>query len=359
MKSMRLDNFGHALQLSASREFPRLDPGSVLVKVETAGVCHSDIHLIDGSYDLGDGRKLPTGLHLPVTLGHEIAGTVQEISPQSPQASFSASKITKGDRVVVYPWIGCGSCRKCQIGLENLCEGESRFLGIYLDGGFSDYVVVPNSRYLARAEGIDPKQLAPLGCSGLTAYTSIKKCDLKRDDLLVILGAGGLGTIAIQIAKKIIGAQVAVLDVTEEKLELASKLGGDYVYNSSHLQEKELASKIKEISSGRGADAAIDFVGIPQTSSIGFRVLGRGGKLIVIGLAGGSVNLPLPLFPLREASIIGNFTGSLKDLIELVEIAKQGIVSPVVSEEYPLEDANLAIEKLRKGDVKGRIILRP
>lgn len=355
---MRLVSEGQALQLSTLPTLPTPEDGSVLVKVNTAGVCHSDLHLIYGSYDLGDGRKLPTGIPLPVTLGHEIAGTVEEISPNDNQ-SPSTSKISKGDRVVVYPWIGCGSCRKCRVGLENLCEGKPRFLGIYLDGGYSDYVLVPSARYLVHADGIDSKQLAPLACSGLTAFSSVKKCNLKSDDLLVIIGAGGLGTTAIQIAKKTTGAKVVVLDVDEGKLELASKLGADRVYNSSKLQEREIISKLKDASSGRGADAVADFVGIPQTSSIGFRALGRDGKLIVVGLAGGMIQLPLPLFPLRGAQIVGNFTGTLQDLIELVEIAKQGIVSPVVSGEYPLEDANLALEKLRKGEVKGRVILRP
>jgi propanol-preferring alcohol dehydrogenase len=358
LRSMRLVSEGQPLQLSKNSDIPKLGNESVLVKVDSAGVCHSDIHLIDGSYDLGDGRKLPTGIHLPVTLGHEISGTVEETS-QSTTTTTSSPKISKGDRVVIYPWIGCGSCRKCQAGLENLCEGKQRFLGIYSDGGYSDYVLVPNSRYLVRADSIEPKYLAPLACSGLTAFSSVKKCDLKPDDLLVIMGAGGLGTIAVQIAKKITRSQVAVLDVDEKKLELAQKLGADCTFNSSKLGEKEITSRLKEASSGRGADAVIDFVGIPQTSSIGFRVLGRGGKLIVVGLAGGIIPLPLPLFPLRGAQIIGNFTGTLKDLAELVEIVEHGIVSPVVSAEYPLEDANLALEKLRKGEVNGRVILKP
>jgi alcohol dehydrogenase, propanol-preferring len=358
MKSMRLVSEGQALQLSTSMDLPSLDPGSVLVKVDTAGVCHSDLHLIEGSYDLGNGKKLATGIRLPITLGHEIAGTVQEISSHDGE-SQSVSKATKGDRVVVYPWIGCGSCRKCRVGLENLCEGKSRFLGIYLDGGYSDHVLVPDARYLVRAGGIDPRQLAPLACSGITAFSSIKKCELRPDDLLVVIGAGGLGTIAVQIAKKITSAKVAVLDVDEEKLELASKLGADSAYNSSKLQEREIISKLKDINSGRAADAVIDFVGIPQTSSIGFRALGRAGKLIIFGLAGGVIQLPLPLFPLRGAQIVGNFTGTLQDLLELVEIVKQGMVSPVVSAEYPLEDANTALEKLSKGEVKGRVILRP
>jgi alcohol dehydrogenase, propanol-preferring len=354
---MRLVAEGQPLQLLFS-EMPKLAPEAGLIKVDIAGVCHSDLHLIEGSYNLGNGRKLPTGIALPVTLGHEIAGTVEEISSHYHEQSSSA-RIRKGDRVIVYPWIGCGSCRKCKMSLENLCEGKSKFLGIFADGGYSDYVMVPSMRYLLSSEGIDPKQSATLACSGLTAFTSIKKSNLKADDLLLIIGAGGLGTTAIQIAKKITGTRVAVLDVDEGKLELASKLGADHVFNSLKLGEKEIATQLRAITSGRGADAVIDFVGISATSSIGFRVLARGGTLIIVGLAGGVVELPLPLFPLRGAQVSGNFTGTLGDLIELVQIAKRGIVSPVVSGVYPLEEANLALEKLRRGKVEGRVMLKP
>lgn len=357
MRSMKLVAEGHPLQLSTS-EAPKLKDREALVKVEIAGVCHTDIHLISGGYDLGEGRKLPTGIHLPVTLGHEIAGTVEEVSGMD--RSRASTHVRRGDRVVVYPWLGCGSCRMCLSGMENLCEGRPEFLGIFRDGGYADYVLVPDARYLVSSEGInDPAQSAPLACSGLTAFTSVKKCNLKSDDLLVVIGAGGLGLTAIQIAKKLTGARVAVLDVDEAKLELASKLGADQVLNSSKLPEKEIGSKLREVNSGRGVDAVIDFVGIPPTSSMGFRVLGREGRLVLVGLAGGTVQLPLPLFALRGAQILGNFTGSIRDLIELVEIVKRGIITPVVSGVYPLEEAEVALQKLRRGEVKGRLVLKP
>ena len=349
---MKLVAEGQPLELATSLKTPLIEDGEALVKVDYAGVCHTDLHFIEGSYNLGNGRKLATGLQLPVTLGHEIAGKVDEIS--------TSAKVRKGDRVVVYPWIGCGSCRKCLNGMENLCEGRPKFLGVFMDGGYSDYVVVPNVRYLVSAEGIDPKQTAPLACSGLTAYSSVVKCDLKPEDLLLIIGAGGLGSMATQIAKKVTHARVAVIDVDDVKLELAQDLGADYVFNSIKLEERELAKELRGISSvGRGVDGVIDFVGTPSTSSIGFRVLGKDSRLVLVGLAGGLAEFPLPLFALRGVQVIGNFTGTLSDLVELVELAKKGLIIPVVSGVYPLEDANLALDKLRHGEVKGRVMLEP
>ncbi len=349
---MKLVAEGQPLELTTSLKTPLIEDGEALVKVDYAGVCHTDLHFIEGSYNLGNGRKLATGLQLPVTLGHEIAGKVDDISP--------SAKVRKGDRVVVYPWIGCGSCRKCLNGMENLCEGRPKFLGVFMDGGYSDYIVVPNARYLVSAEGIDPKQTAPLACSGLTAYSSVVKCDLKPEDLLLIIGAGGLGTMATQIAKKVTRARVAVIDVDEVKLELALELGADSVFNSTKLEERELAKELRAIGSvGRGVDGVIDFVGTPSTSSIGFRVLGKDSRLVLVGLAGGLAEFPLPLFALRGVQVIGNFTGTLNDLVELVELAKKGLITPVVSGVYPLEDANLALDKLRHGEVKGRVMLEP
>lgn len=347
---MRLVSDGKPLELLVSTDLPRPAKGEALVKVDYCGVCHTDLHLIEGSYNLGNGKKIPTGLHLPVTLGHEISGTIEDISPDA--------KLRKGDRVVVYPWIGCGSCRKCVTALENLCEGKPRFLGVFLDGGYSDYVLVPDARYLESAEDIDPKQAAPL-CSGLTAFSSVRKCNLGQDDTLLIIGAGGLGTIAVQIAKKSTSPRVAVADIDDSKLDLAKKLGADYVFNSAKTPEREITAQLKAITpNSRGVDAAIDFVGIPATTSLGFRSIGKGGTLVVVGLTGGTAELPLALFPLRGVQVLGNFTGTLKDLANLVDIAKKGLVSPVVSEVYPLEDANAALDKLNRGEARGRILLK-
>ena len=356
MKSMRLVAEGQPLR-EMQVETPRVGPRSVLVKVDSAGVCHSDIHLVSGSYDLGEGRKLSAtrgGAVLPLTPGHEIAGTVEEVG-----GGAGESGIKKGDRAVVYPWIGCGTCRKCLSGKENLCEGDPAFLGFSRDGGFAEYVLVPDVRNLVKADGIDPSQSATLACSGLTAFSAVKKCGLRSDDLLLIIGAGGLGTTAVQIGKKVTGARIAVADIDDSKLQLAAELGADHVFNTARLDVKTLVSEIRAVNQGRGADAVADFVGRPETASLGLRALGHEGRLILVGLMGGSLNVPLPMLPLLGTQVVGNFTGAPADLLELVDLARRGAIAPVVTETYRLEEANDALAKLQRGEIRGRAVLKP
>ena len=353
---MRLITEGRPL-VETDLELPELGPRSVLVRVSRAGVCHSDLHLIAGSYDLGEGRTLSAtggGNYLPLTPGHEIAGTVDRFGP-----GVDPTGLRPGDSVVVYPWIGCGRCRRCAMGQENLCEGTQCFLGYMQDGGYAEYILVPDARYLVKADGLDPAAAATLACSGLTAFSSVRRCRLRPDDLLLILGAGGLGTAAVQIAKGTTGARVAVADIDARKLDLATKLGADLVLNSSGGDEKDLLRRVREFHDGRGADAVIDFVGTPRTASLGFRLLGRGGRLLLVGLVGGRVSFSLPLFPLLGSQVIGHFTGSRNELIEVVSLAKRGKVAPLLGGEYPLRDANEVLRRLAAGEVQGRAVLRP
>ena len=356
MRSMRLLAEGQPLR-EVSVEMPHLGPRSVLVRVSAAGVCHTDIHLISGAYDLGEGRKLSAtggGTLLPLTPGHEVAGILEEMGTEAGATGFS-----KGDQVVVYPWIGCGACRKCLAGRENMCEGRPSFLGFMKDGGYAEYVFVPDARYLVRSDGIEPAQAATLACSGLTAFSAIRKCGLHTDDLLLVIGAGGLGTAAIQIAKKTTGARIVVADIDDTKLGLSTRLGADHTFNTTKLDAKELVSGIRAFNEGRGADAVIDFVGKPATVSLGVRTLGHEGRLVLVGLMGGGVQLSLPTLPLLGAQILGSFTGSLAELAELVQLARRGGVAPVVTASYHLEEANDVLSKLERGEIQGRAVLKP
>ena len=337
-------------------ETPSPVPGSALVRVEAAGVCHTDIHLVSGGYDLGEGKRLPAiggGTLLPLTPGHEIAGEVEALG------SETHSGFAKGDKVVVYPWIGCGACRKCLSGRENLCEGSPMFLGFQKDGGYAEYVIVPQVRYLIHADGMDLPRAATLACSGLTAFSAIKKCAVGPDDLLLIVGAGGLGLTAIQVAKKVTGARVAVADVDDSKLQMALGLGADWTFNTINVDSKALLSRIRELNQGRGVDAVVDFVGKPTTTSLSLRLLGHEGRLVLVGLLGGAAQLPLPILPLYGAQIRGNFTGTLAELTDLVEMAKRGTLTPVVTGSYRLEEANEVLTKLERGEIMGRAVLVP
>jgi propanol-preferring alcohol dehydrogenase len=355
MKSMRLLEFGKPLEL-VEMETPRPTGNALLVRIEAAGVCHTDLHLISGKYDLGEGKYLSLkdrGLKVPMTPGHEIAGTVDAVGE-----SYTGT-VKRGDRVVVYPWIGCGECRKCISGKENLCEGKPASLGVFRDGGYAEYVLVPDGRYAVKLQEIEPEHGALLACSALTAYSALKKCRLMVDDLLVIIGAGGLGTIGVQLAKKVSGAKVAVLDVDNSKLELAAELGADVTVNTANVPRDEAISKIKERNSGRGADAVIDFVGGQTTTPLGFDLLGKEGRLVLVGLFGGAAQFALPYFPLRGAEIMGNYTGTLRDLTEMVELTRRRIMKPVIAGTHKLQEANAVLERLEKREIRGRAVLKP
>jgi len=356
MKAMRLVAEGRALQMQ-SVEIPSTPPGSAVVQVGAAGVCHTDLHLISGAYDLGEGRKLSTtggGSALPLTPGHEVAGRIETLGTDS-----EASGLEVGDPVIVYPWIGCGQCRKCIAGRENLCEGAQRFLGFMRDGGYAEYVFVPDVRYLVRADGLPPPVAAPLACAGVTALNSIQRCRLQPGEMVFLIGAGGVGSTAIQIAKKTTRAVVAVADVDDSKLEGASKLGADYVFNIAKVDAKEIVSQAKRLNHGRGADAVIDYVGTQRTASLGLRLLGHEGRLVLVGLVGGGMALPLPMLPILGAEILGNFTGTLAQLTEMVRLAQSGAAVPVVSKSYPLEEANEVLGRLERGEIQGRAVLIP
>ena len=270
---MRIVEWGRPLELQEI-EVPKSGARGAIVKVSASGVCHTDVHLIAGSYDLGEGRKLSMadrGIDLPITLGHEIAGTIESLGSE---ARADQNVLKNDDPVVVYPWLGCGACRNCRSGMENLCENKPRTLGIFQDGGYAEYVFVPDIRYLIPLGDVDPKYGAPLACSGLTTFSAVKKSRAGPNELVVIIGAGGLGTTAIQIVKKTVGARVIAIDVDDSKLKLAEKIGADFTINSKGLAIKEMISRIRSINHGLLADVAIDFVGMPATSSLGFEVSG-------------------------------------------------------------------------------------
>ena len=222
MKSARIVEPDKPLQV-AEMEIPEPKDAEALVKVKAVGVCHSDLHLWEGGYDLGDGTFMKVtdrGVKYPVTPGHEIVGTVEKLGS-------NASGVSVGDEVLVYPWIGEGSCPACKVGNENLCDAP-RSLGVFRDGGYSEHVLVPNSKYLAKVSGIDLESAASLACSGLTAYTAIKKANANSPNFLVIIGAGGLGLMGVQIAKAITKAKIIVADLDDKKLDKAKELGADF-----------------------------------------------------------------------------------------------------------------------------------
>jgi D-arabinose 1-dehydrogenase-like Zn-dependent alcohol dehydrogenase len=315
----------------------------VLVKTLACGVCHSDIHLHDGGFELGGGKRLEVGREGHV-LGHEIYGEVVAVGPD-------AEGVKVGDRRVVYPWIGCGECAVCQRGDEQLCT-PGRALGIIVNGGFASHVMIPHAKYLFDKGDVADSLAATYACSGLTAYGAIKKLgELAAGDEVVIIGAGGVGMMAIQIARAM-GMDPIVVDIDPAKLEAAQQLGVSRTYDSSQM---DTAKAIRKASGG--AYAALDFVGAEASVNYGLTTLRKGGMLVVVGLYGGALTMPIPFLPMNARIIQGSYVGSPEDMAALMAMVREGKIAPIEVHERPLAEASDALADLKAGKVKGRQVL--
>lgn len=363
MKAARITEPNEPLNVEEI-ELPQLEGSEVLVKVKATGVCHSDIHLWEGGYQ-GTGntfiKATDRGVRYPLTPGHEIAGTVEEMGKKVQDTN----KFIKRDQVIVYPWIGEGLCPACIAGKENLCD-DPNSLGIYRDGGYAEYVLVPNYRYLVKInqdndEGSNNNKLdlnfaSTLSCSSLTAYSAVKSANLRPYDKLVVVGSGGLGLNAIQLAKSLYGVNTIVIDLNNDKLEIAKENGADETINP---KEEDPVKRIDEITHNRGAEAIIDFVNSSKSVETNLKLLRKRGKLILVGLFGGEVKLNLLTLPTKAYTLSGSYTGTREELLELVSIAQKGIIKSVVSEKFNLNQATEALTKLKEGKIEGRGVINP
>jgi D-arabinose 1-dehydrogenase-like Zn-dependent alcohol dehydrogenase len=329
---------------------PEAKDSEVLLRVFSCGVCHSDIHLQDGYFDLGDAKRLDIapGRKLPFTLGHEISGHVESAGPE-------AGELDRGKFHVVYPWCGCGKCQRCGQGEEHLCDAP-RQLGITVDGGYASHVLVPHPRYLIEAEGVDQRLAGSYMCSGLTAYSAIRKAErfLKNQGSLMIVGLGGVGMMGLEIARALTDGRKYAADVVAAKRETALSLGAEAAFDPSAPDAR------KAVLRGAGpVNAAIDFVGSEASLNFAQSVVGKGGAVIIVGLMGGKFSLSVPMFPLRELTLAGSYVGSLAEARELMALVRAGRIRPIPVDERPLSEANAALADLRAGNVTGRVVLRP
>ena len=331
---------------------PALEPKGreVLVRITGAGVCHSDIHIWEGMYDLGGGKKLELkdrGIKLPLTMGHEIAGEIIKAGPDAKTAKIGA-------KVVVYPWLGCGVCPTCQRGDENICL-KGRSLGVFMAGGYASHVIVPDAKYCVDIGKLDAAEAAPLACSGVTTYSALKKFGTKiKDTEVVIIGAGGLGRMALSMLKAMGGKGAIIVDIDAAKREAALKAGALSVIDSGAA---DAAAQITKATGG--ALLFLDLVGSASTLNLAIAAATRGSEIVVVGLYGGEVTIPVPFFPLRPLAIRGSYVGNLAELHELVALAQSGKLALVPVTRRPLDDANAALMALRGGKVDGRIVLVP
>ncbi|MDC8830150.1 alcohol dehydrogenase [Alteromonas gilva] len=348
MKSEQFADYGQAL---TTNEYSTPEPKGeeVLIKIDACGVCHSDIHVWDGYFDLGGNHKIDMrGSHkLPFTLGHEIAGEVVACGDDS------SAKI--GEKVIVYPWIGCQKCPLCKTNQEHLCY-QPRSLGIAVDGGFSDHVVVPHSKYAFPLNNLSPELGCTYACSGVTAYSAINQIkDLVQGRQLLIIGAGGVGLSGLAVAKALLDCEIIVADIDAQKRELALAEGADSVIDPS--DKSALGALIKRTYGG--VAAAVDFVGSDRSAGFGVQALNKGSMLVVVGLFGGAMPLSIPLLPLKAITIKGSFVGSLDDMHALMELVHAGKIAPIKISQRDMCCAQQTLEDLRDGKVAGRVVLVP
>lgn len=322
-------------------------PGEAIVKISRAGLCHSDLHIHDGYFDFGD-MKQPVQINLPAVLGHEIEGEVAELG-----AGVSGPAV--GTRVAVYPWLGCNACDTCRAGDQQLCIAlPRRALGVAQWGGMAESVHVPFADALIPIGDMAPGLGALAMCSGLTAYSALKKIGAApKDAPVLIIGMGGVGLQAMTLAKSVLPNPIIAADIDPAKREAAKKYGAVDAIEPNGDAWKAAAAKHGP------AFAAIDFVGAPETFAFGTASLRRGGKYIIVGLFGGKASLPLASLPLRPISVVGSYVGRLDEARELITLMQGGAIPAPPMHERPLAEANAAIDDLRAGKVLGRVLLKP
>jgi D-arabinose 1-dehydrogenase-like Zn-dependent alcohol dehydrogenase len=282
-----------------------------------------------------------------MTLGHENVGEVVAVGSD-------AKQVRVGARMLVNPWIGCGTCHPCRRGDENLCRAM-KSLGVFSDGGYADYLMVPHPRYLSDIGDLPPERVAPLACSGVTTYGALKKVPTLKSEPTVIIGAGGLGLMCLALHQKMGGHSAIVVDVDPAKHKAAKFAGAAHVIDG---RAPDAAQQIIDLTKG-GAWAVIDLVGSSQSARLGYDSLIKGGKYIIVGLFGGDLTLSLPPIPMRALTIQGSYVGSVPEMAELMELIRRTGPPQVPVATKPLKEVNGVMGDLRAGKVIGRVVLTP
>lgn len=342
MKAARLHNYRQPLVVE-DVPTPRPGPGEVLVKIEGAGFCHSDIHVIDG--------EIPILPRMPLILGHENAGIVAAIGT-------GVQGVAEGDAVAVFGGWGCGRCDYCVTGAEQLCEtpewaGLSRH-----DGGYAEYLLVPHERYLVKLFRLKPAEAAPLTDAALTPYRAIKKALplLEPDHHALVIGLGGLGQYGLKLLRLLAGCPVIVVDVSDEKLRLAQNLGASQVFSAN---DPDLTAKIRDLTGGHGVNASFDFVGSDATLALAISATRSLGKVSQIGLAGGTTRMKVLENTRFEVGFEATLWGTIKELREVIALAETGKLTPIAIELASLDDINEVYARLKRGTIGGRVVIRP
>ena len=343
MQSVRFIGVGRPAQIQEVAK-PSPGPGQVLIRIGGAGVCHSDLHVMEE--DLG--------FKPPFTLGHENAGWIAELGQ-------GVTGFKEGDAVAVYgPW-GCGRCHACQVSMENYCENWAQVDGfgggLGLDGGMAEYMLVPSARLLVPLEDLSPAKAAPLSDAALTPYHAIKRAlsHLTADSTVVVAGVGGLGHMAIQLLRVLAPVRIVAADVDDRKLEHAKALGADDIVNNRN--GSEAAERIRNITGPRGASLVLDCVGVQSTVDLGAKLLGRNSVWTIVGLGGGHHDFHHGSTPYGVSMSIP-YWGTRVELMEVIAMARAGRIHAETAE-FPLADAVAVYDRLKAGQITGRAVLVP
>ncbi|SDJ25660.1 NAD+-dependent secondary alcohol dehydrogenase Adh1 [Lentzea albidocapillata subsp. violacea] len=341
MKAVQLGKYHVTPELVDVADPEITSPFDVIVRIGGAGVCRTDLHIIEGQW----AEK--SDVDLPYTIGHENAGWVQAVGS-------AVTNVAVGDAVILHPLVTCGLCRACRFGDDVHCENSS-FPGIDTDGGYAEYLKTTARSTIRLADSLQPADVAALADAGLTAYHAVAKAAraLRPGDRAVVIGAGGLGHIGVQVLRALSSVEMIVVDRNADALALARELGADHTV----LADGDQVEAVRELTGGNGAEAVIDFVGEGGAIEDGVASLRRNGNYYVIGY-GGALNVPTIDIISTEINFIGNLVGSYNDLAELMVLAGQGKVALHTST-YALSDFAKALDDLDRGEVRGRAILVP
>lgn len=341
MKAVRLHAYGQHPRVEEVAEPKITNPYDVIVRVGGAGVCRTDLHIMEGQF------QAQSGIALPYILGHENAGWVEAIGS-------AVSNVALGDTVIVHPQISCGFCRACRAGDDMHCA-HAAFPGMDADGGMAEFLKTSARAVVRLDPSLAPKDIAALADAGITAYHAVKKAAalLYPGTKVVVIGAGGLGHIGIQCLKALTPAEIIVIDRSRAALELCRTWGADHTV----LADGKQVATVRELTDGRGAEAILDFVGEGSAVQDGVAMLQRAGSYYMIGY-GGQLAVPTQAIIATEINFVGNLVGTYNELVELMTLTRQGKVT-LHTALYPLEAANDAIHDLESGQLRGRGILVP
>ncbi len=330
MRAARLHRIGEKLRID-SVEMPEIGSNDVIVEIQASGICHSDLNYRDGVAHVGK---------LPIILGHEIAGLISRTGEH-------VKGIEEGERVCIHYIRSCGKCSFCRAGRENFCE-QYQMIGKDIDGGFAEYIKVPAPNVLRLPHALPFEQACILGCAVSTAYHALRRGRICAGDTVVICGVGGLGTQAVSLAKILKAKKVVAVDVSDEKLQLAKRLGADEIVNPA---TEGSALRIGEITEGKLADLVLDFVGAPEVIEEEMRYVGKGGRLVLVGIGEGNINVsPYKTIIGKEMELVGVNDHLRSELAELVDMVASGKMdlSKSITHRVHLDEVNTGFEILEE-----------